>query len=52
MIVYRIKGLFGLNKRVSKMRSSDKNKRLYTKIRTYRKQWWHFKTRWDPNDND
>ena len=34
-------------KRYVKMRSSDKNKRLYDKISKYKKQWWHFKTRWD-----
>ena len=50
MIVHCVKGLFGLKKRVVKMRESDKNKRVYDKIYKMRKQWWHFKTRWE-DDN-
>jgi len=52
MIVYHIKGLFSMDKRVSKMRTSDKHKRVYARISIYRKQWWHFRTRWDPKDSD
>jgi hypothetical protein len=48
MIVYSRVGLFDGRKRLTKKRMSDKNKRVYSKIRTYRKTWWHFKTRWDP----
>ena len=47
MIVYKVKGLFSTRKRVVKNRTSDKNKRVYDKIRKFRKQWWHFRTRWD-----
>jgi hypothetical protein len=34
-------------KRDIRMRSSDKNKRVYAKMNKLRKMWWHFKTRWD-----
>ena len=47
MIVYQVKGLFSLRKRVVKMRTSDKNKRVYDRMNKTRKQWWHFKTRWE-----
>ena len=47
MILYRVKSLFGVHKRHVKIRESDKNKRVYDKISKLRKQWWHFKTRWD-----
>lgn len=47
MIVYSVKGLFSNLKRVVKNRTSNKNKRIYDKIRRFRKQWWHFKTRWE-----
>lgn len=50
MIVYCVKGLFSTKKRVVKIRESDKNKRIHDKISKLRKQWWHFKTRWN-NDN-
>jgi hypothetical protein len=38
MIVYEVKGLFGLRKRAIKMRTSDKGKRLYSK--RYRRIWF------------
>jgi hypothetical protein len=47
VIVYKVKRLFGFIKRNIKMRTSDKNKRLYDKISKYKKIWWHFKTRWE-----
>jgi hypothetical protein len=37
-------------KRYIKMRSSNKNKRIYAKINKLRKSWWHFRTRWN-DDN-
>lgn len=47
MIVYKVKRLFGFMKRDIRMRSSDKNKRVYDKITKLRKTWWHFRTRWN-----
>jgi hypothetical protein len=47
VIVYKVKRLFGFMKRDIKMRSSDKNKRVYAKINKLRKMWWHFKARWE-----
>jgi hypothetical protein len=47
MIVYKVKRLFGFMKRDIRMRSSDKNKRVYDKMSKLRKMWWHFKNRWD-----
>lgn len=52
MIVYSCIGLFDGRKRKTKRRHSDKNKRVYAKLHTYRKMWWHFKTRWDPNTDE
>jgi hypothetical protein len=42
MIVYCVKGLFSLRKRVIKMRTSDKNKRIYDNFHKRRGQsyWW------------
>jgi hypothetical protein len=42
MIVYCVKGLFSLRKRVIKMRTSDKNKRFYDNFHKRRGQsyWW------------
>ena len=42
MIVYRVKGLFSLRKRVIKMRKTDKNKRFYDNFHKRRGQnyWW------------
>lgn len=50
MIAYKFKGLFNPMKRAIKIRSSDKNKKIYDKINKLRKTWWHFKIRWT-NDN-
>jgi len=45
MIVYRVVGLFSLRKRVIKMRTSDKGKRLYSK--RYRRIWFWHEDRWN-----
>lgn len=45
MIVYKVVGLFGLRKRVIKMRVSDKNARRYSK--RYRRIWFWNEDRWD-----
>jgi hypothetical protein len=50
MIAYKFKGLFNPMKRILKIRTSDKNKRVYDKINKLRKTWWHFKARWN-DDN-
>ena len=49
MITYGAKRVGGklLLRRWFRMRSSDKNKRVYAKIKKLRKKWWHFRTRWD-----
>lgn len=52
MILVSQIGLFDGRKRVTKRRVSDRNKRVYSRIRNYRKTWWHFKTRWDPNPEE
>lgn len=45
MIVYKIKRLFGGMKRSCKMRTSDKNKRRYSK--RYRRWWFWEESRWN-----
>jgi hypothetical protein len=42
VIVYQVKGLFSLKKRVIKIRVSDKNKRIYDNFHKRRGQsyWW------------
>jgi len=42
MIVYHVKGLFSLRKRIEIRRVSDKNKRVYDNFYKRRKQsyWW------------
>lgn len=52
MILFSSIGLFDGRKRVTKRRMSDRNRRVYDKISKYRKTWWHFKTRWDPNPEE
>ena len=52
MIVYSSIGLFDGRKRKTKRRISNKSKRVYAKLYKYRKMWWHFKTRWNPNTNE
>ena len=49
MITYSAKTVLGklVLKRWFRKRHSDKNKRIYDEIRKFRKNWWHFKTRWD-----
>jgi len=49
MITYGAKRVGGklLLRRWFRMRSSDKNKRVYAEIEKLRKTWWHFRTRWD-----
>jgi len=46
MIAYKYKGLFNPMKRVIRIRTSDKNKRIYDKIDKLRKSWWHYRIRW------
>jgi hypothetical protein len=45
MIVYCVKGLFSFRKRVIKMRTSDKGKRLYSK--RYRRIWFWNEDKWN-----
>ena len=52
MIVYSSIGLFDGRKRKTKRRISNKSKRVYAKLYKYRKMWWHFKTRWNPNTDE
>jgi len=54
MIVYGAKRVGGklLLRRWFRLRSSDKHARLDLEMKRLRKKWWHFKTRWDPVDND
>ena len=55
MITYRLKmlnGHFMWDAPKQKRRHSNKNKRIYDKLEKYRKSWWHFRTRWDPVNND
>ena len=49
MISYGAKKVGGklLLRRWFRMRSSDKNKRVYAEIEKLRKKWWHFRIRWD-----
>jgi hypothetical protein len=49
MIAYGAKRVGGklLLRRWFKIRSSDRNKRVYAEIERLRKKWWHFKTRWE-----
>jgi hypothetical protein len=51
MIVYGVKKVgdkLMFNGRDVRLRTSDKRKRIYERLSKYRKKWWHFKTRWDP----
>lgn len=55
MMLWGIKqGAFGklVMKRWFRVRGSDKNKRVHDRLSKYRKTWWHFKTRWDPKDDN
>ena len=52
MIVYSCIGLFDGRKRKISRRMSDKSKRVYAKLHKYRKMWWHFKIRWNPNTDE
>lgn len=52
MIIYSCIGLFDGRKRFTKRRRSDKNRRVYDKLSKYKKIWWHYRTKWDPKDND
>ena len=50
MIVYQVKGLFSIRKRVIKMRVSDKNTRRYTK--RYRRIWFWNEENWNRRHGD
>lgn len=54
MILYKAKTNIGrlILKRYIRVRGSDKDIRIHNKLYSYRKTWWHFRTRWDPVDND
>ena len=49
MIVFGAKRVGGklLLKRMFRLRTSDKRKRIDQEISKLRKMWWHFRTRWD-----
>lgn len=49
MITYGAKRVNGklLLRRWFRIRSSNKNKKVYAEMEKLRKKWWHFKTRWD-----
>jgi hypothetical protein len=54
MILYKAKSIMGrlILKRFLQIRGSNKGKKVHDKLRNYRKLWWHFKTKWDPDDNN
>lgn len=54
MMLFRSPTISGrlILKRWVKCRGSDKNKRVHDRLSKYRKVWWHFKTRWDPKQEE